>query len=374
MKHEMSKIQKSPTVISVVLPQFHPIPENDEWWGKGFTEWTNVVKARPQFPGHYQPHLPSELGFYDLRLPEARQQQAELAAEHGISGFCYYHYWFNGRQLLNRPFDSILKSGEPDFPFCLCWANESWGRSWTGIEREILIEQTYSIEDDETHFHAILPALSDPRYIRVNNCPLFIVYRADKLPNPQKTFDLWRNIAARSGVGDLCLAQFEADGGHTAIDPKTLGLNLSIEFTPDWRRLGGQYYATPKARLAMKLGLLSKGYGRHRVCDYKIMIEKILSKPTPPYPYIRCVTPGFDNTARRPHNATILLNADVGAYEDWLIKAVEWTEINNQPHEQIVFINAWNEWAEGNHLEPDSKNGRAYLEATRRAIMSSRKY
>jgi len=372
MKQEILPAQKLPTVIAVVLPQFHPIPENDEWWGKGFTEWTNVVKARPQFPGHYQPHLPSELGFYDLRLPETRQQQADLAAEHGIGGFCYYHYWFNGKQLLNKPFDAIIKSGKPDFPFCLCWANESWGRGWNGMEREVLIEQTYSAEDDDAHIRAILPALADPRYIRINNRPLLIVYKVAKLPHPQRTFERWRTIAAQAGIGGLCIAQFESYGSESGVDPKSLGLDLSIEFAPDWRRLGGQYYATPKARLAMALGLLPKGYGRHRVCDYRIMVEKTLSKPRPPYPYLRCVTPGFDNTARRPHNATILLNADAHAYENWLSRAVAWTEANNQEHEQIVFINAWNEWAEGNHLEPDTKNGRSYLEATRRAILSSK--
>ena len=235
---------ESPRAIAVVLPQFHPIPENDAWWGKGFTEWRNVVKAAPQFPGHYQPRLPGELGFYDLRLPEARAAQASLAAEYGIGGFCYYHYWFHGRRLLNRPMDEILRSGEPDFPFCMCWANESWSRTWQSSEHELLIAQHYSPADDEAHIRFMLPFLRDRRYIRVEGKPLFIVYKADKLPEPQRTYELWRSIALKEGVGELMLAQFESGGNGTGIDPRRLGLDLSIEFAPDWRRLGGQYYAT----------------------------------------------------------------------------------------------------------------------------------
>src|SRR5262249_26983694 len=191
--------------IAFHLPQFHPIPENDKWWGKGFTEWTNVVKAKPLFPGHYQPHLPADLGFYDLRLPEARAAQAELAADYGIYGFCYFHYWFHGRQLLERPVNEILRTGEPDFPFCLCWANESWSRPWDGGEKEILIEQCYSEADDLAHIRALLPFFLDERYIRVMGCPFFGVYRASKLPDPQRTTDLWRREAVRAGLKGLFL-------------------------------------------------------------------------------------------------------------------------------------------------------------------------
>lgn len=362
---------KRPLVISVVLPQFHPIPENDRWWGKGFTEWTNVVKARPLFKGHYQPHLPGELGFYDLRIPEVRQQQADLAREFGIDGFCYYHYWFNGRRLLNRPVDEILKSGQPDFPFCICWANENWTRAWDGRDREVLMEQQYGPEDDEAHINALLPCLSDPRYIRIGGKPLFIVYKAGNLPDPIRTFDLWRRIAAERGLGELCLAQFEAGGSGTAQDPKALGLDLSIEFTPDWRNLGGSLYSTPKARLAMALGLISKAYKNHKICDYKLMSDAAMSKPAPNYPFIRCVSPGFDSTPRRPNNATVILNNTPELYEKWLSKTIDWTKSHNASEHQMVFINAWNEWAEGNYLEPDARDGRGYLEATKRAVNGS---
>ena len=357
-----------PKVIAVVLPQFHPIPENDQWWGRGFTEWTNVVKARPVMKGHYQPHLPGELGFYDLRLPEARAAQAALAKEHGITGFCYYHYWFNGHQLLDRPLHEILHSGEPDFPFCICWANENWTRAWDGRDREVLMAQNYSLEDDERHIEALIPYLKDPRYIRVGSRPLLIIYKSSRLPNAKATFSLWRRKAFEAGLGELCLAHFESGGQGTSLIPSTLDLDLSIEFMPDWRNLGGELYATPKARLAMNLGLLSKAYKKHRICDYRRMVALAKQRITPNYPLIRCVTPGFDSTPRRPQGATILVNNSPECYEDWLRFALSWSRKNNSDDQQVVFINAWNEWGEGNHLEPDTKNGRAYLEATKRAI------
>ena len=354
-----------PLLISVVLPQFHPIPENDRWWTKGFTEWTNVAKTRPQFKNHYQPHLPGELGFYDLRLPEVREQQAQLAQEHGIGAFCYYHYWFNGNRLLERPVKEILESGKPGFPFCLCWANENWSRAWNGGEREVLIEQQYSDADDLNHIENLIPYFLDHRYLRVDGKPLFIVYKANHLPDPKRTFATWREVAIRRGVGELCLAQFEWGGDGSSKPPAALGLDLSIEFSPDWRRLGGQYYATTKARIAMALGLLPRAYGVHRVFDYGLMVDRVLKKDPPDYPFIRCVTPGFDNSARRKENATILVNSSPERYQAWLEKTIKLTAERNRPEHQIVFINAWNEWAEGNHLEPDAKYGRAYLEATR---------
>src|SRR6476620_7799168 len=173
--------------IAIHLPQFHPIPENDEWWGKGFTEWTNVTKAKPLFKGHYQPHLPADLGFYDLRLPEIREQQAQLAKEYGIYGFCYYHYWFNGRRLLERPFEEVFKSGKPDFPFMLCWANENWTRVWDGMNNEVLLAQNYSEEDDRAHIKTLIPYFKDSRYIKINRKPIIAIYRSSSLPNPKRT-------------------------------------------------------------------------------------------------------------------------------------------------------------------------------------------
>src|SRR5918911_547953 len=219
--------------IAFYLPQYHPIPENDRWWGKGFTEWTNVARARPLFPGHYQPHLPADLGFYDLRLPETRMVQAELARTHGIEGFCYWHYWFNGRRLLERPFNEVLASGEPDFPFCLAWANENWTRVWNGSERDVLIGQQYNEEDDRQHIRSLLAAFRDERYIRIDGKPVFLVYRAAKIPDPLRTTEVWREEAQKAGVGDLYLCRIESFPDERT-DPARLGFDAAVEFHPQW--------------------------------------------------------------------------------------------------------------------------------------------
>ncbi len=202
--------------LAFYLPQFHPIPENDEWWGPGFTEWANVARARPRYPGHYQPHVPGELGYYDLRVPEVREAQAALAREHGISGFVYYHYWFHGKRLLERPFEEVLESGSPDFPFALCWANEEWTRNWDAMTGTVLMPQEYSEEDDLAHIRYLIRAFQDPRYIRIDGRPLLLVYRAELLPDPQRTFRLWRDEAKAAGIPDLYLCYVESHGPPAA--------------------------------------------------------------------------------------------------------------------------------------------------------------
>jgi len=190
--------------IALYLPQFHPVPENDAWWGRGFTEWTNTAKAKPMFRGHAQPHVPADLGFYDLRVPETRAAQAALARRYGIEAFCYYHYWFAGRRILERPFAEVLASGQPDFPFCLCWANQTWSGIWHGAPDRILIEQTYpGPADHEAHFSALRPAFADPRYLRVEGRPLFLVYKPEELPDPAASLALWRRLAEAAGLGGL---------------------------------------------------------------------------------------------------------------------------------------------------------------------------
>lgn len=359
-------------LIAVYLPQFHPFKENDEWWGKGFTEWTNVAKSIPKFSGHYQPHLPRDLGFYDLRLPEARERQVELAREYGIGGFCYYHYWFNGKRLMERPITEVLASGKPDFPFCFCWANENWTRRWDGLESEILAEQRYSEEDDVNHIRSLFSAFEDKRYIRVNGRPLFSVYRTGHMPNPERTAEIWREEAMRAGIGELYLCRFEAWDGRRKVDPLSIGFDASIEFAPDWAHTGGQAYSTWKADILRKTGVLPSGLAENRLYDYRLMRRSMMAKEIA-FPTFRCVTPGFDNSARRTKGAHIIRESSPDEYEAWLMEALSWTAENNPPERQLVFVNAWNEWAEGNHLEPDLRFGTQYLEATRRALVSSAK-
>ncbi|NHC38033.1 glycoside hydrolase family 99-like domain-containing protein [Scytonema millei] len=354
-------------LIAFYLPQYHPIPENDEWWGKGFTEWTNVTKAKPLFSEHYQPHLPADLGFYDLRLSETRQAQADLAKEYGIYGFCYYHYWFNGKRLLERPFNDVLNSGQPDFPFCLCWANENWTRRWDGKEQNLLLKQIYSEEDDRLHMQWLAQAFSDRRYIKVDGKPLFLVYRATKLPNPQQTVKIWREEAKRLGVGEIFLCRVESFASEQE-DPRLIGFDASVEFQPDWTQLGLPLQKGRLWHLARKLGLAHQAYGNHNIYEYSTIVKHMLAKSNPTYQRFPCVTPSWDNTARRQAGAIILQNSTPEVYESWLRTIVDNTLANNYSTEKIVFINAWNEWAEGNHLEPCQKWGHAYLEATRMAL------
>src|SRR5450755_1537677 len=249
MDAQQSAAQRSTNLraIAFYLPQFHPVPENDEWWGAGFTEWRNVAKALPLFPGHHQPHVPADLGFYDLRVPEVREQQASLARQHGIHGFCYYHYWFNGRRILERPFNEVLASGKPDFPFCLCWANENWTRVWDGGEQNVLLQQHYSAQDDLAHIQALIPALADPRYIRINGRPLLLVYRTELLPEPARTAEIWRAEALRGGVGDLYLARVE--NFVSSVDPASIGFDAAVEFAPLGAQVGKIKFRGPTHRL-----------------------------------------------------------------------------------------------------------------------------
>jgi len=353
--------------IAFYLPQYHPIPENDEWWGKGFTEWTNVTKAKPLFPGHYQPHLPADLGFYDLRLPEARQAQADLAKAYGIYGFCYYHYWFNGKRLLERPVNEILSYGKPDFPFCLCWANENWTRRWDGQDQEMLMQQVYSDEDDLAHIRSLAQVFQDPRYIRINNKPLFLVYRVSNMPDPLRTAQIWRGEAHRLGIGDIYLGKVESISASHG-DPSLIGFDAAIEFQPHWEELGLPMQKGRRWDILRSLKITDQVYAEHNIFDYSIMVNRSLAKPLPNYKRFPCVTPSWDNSARRKANAIILRNASPEIYESWLKTVVQKTLQDTRNQEQLVFINAWNEWAEGNHLEPCRKWGYAYLEATQRAI------
>ena len=360
--------------IAFHLPQFHPIPENDEWWGKGFTEWTNVAKARPRFRGHYQPHLPADLGFYDLRLPEARLAQSELAAAYGIRGFCFYHYWFHGRRLLERPVDEIWKSGEPDFPFCLCWANENWTRRWDGHVNEILLAQRYSAADDLAHIRSLIPMFQDHRYIRVMDRPVFLVYRVSEHPEAERMTEIWRREAERAGLKGLYLVRVESYSDWP-IDPRTMGFDAALDFQPRFPLIMHLRIYRRKWWHIRRLGTHEPGLRECQVFEYQELVKRALADPEPAYPRIPCVSPGWDNSPRKKDDAHILVHSTPELYELWLSEVVKRRKIRlassggeAESTESLVFINAWNEWGEGNYLEPCQKWGRKYLEATQRAL------
>jgi len=350
---EMDKVR----AIAFYLPQYHPIPENDKWWGKGFTEWTYVARAKPLFPGHYQPQLPSELGFYDLRMAEVREAQADLAREYRIYGFCYHYYWFGGKRVLDRPLNEMLASGKPDFPFCLSWANENWTRRWDGREQEILLKQEYSDRWDGAFIQDILPALNDRRYIRVNGKPLLLVYRTESLPDAKKTAEIWREEAIRAGIGDLYLCRVES---FATLDPENIGFDAACQFPP---LLIGSAELDP---LLVFNGTDASAF-KGRMFDYQGLAQRALDSDAC-YKRFFGVTPSWDNTPRRGKYAYMWSNNSPGAYENWLAQAVKSTVSLYPAEERLIFVNAWNEWGEGCHLEPDQRYGRAFLEATRRAL------
>jgi hypothetical protein len=341
-------------VLAFYLPQFHPIPENDRWWGKGFTEWTRVTRARPQFAGHYQPHLPERLGFYDLRLPEARAGQAALARGHGIHGFCYYYYWFGTKTLLDRPLAEMLAGGEPDLPFCLCWANENWTRRWDGAERELLIEQRYGPELDAALIEDLMPMFRDRRYLRVRGAPVLLVYRPGSIPEPLATTARWRRAARERGLPDLHLVAALTFGVQ---DPRPLGFDAAVEFPPHGENL-------PENECAVDG--IDPAFGGV-VVDFQAVVRRRLELPPPPFRLYRTAMAGWDNTPRLGRRATVFQGASPAAYEEWLRALVTAARLGHPEH-RLIFVNAWNEWAEGAHLEPDERFGTGYLEATRRAL------
>ena len=351
-------------LVSFYLPQFHPIPENDAWWGVGFTEWKKVATAKPLFRGHDQPHVPADLGFYDLRLPDTRIAQAELAKAHGIEAFCYWHYWFHGKRLLERPFNEVLSTGHPDFPFCLAWANESWSRRWLGEEKSILIAQTYSAEDDRAHARWLLPAFADSRYLRCGNRPLFLVYRPTHLPEPKRTTDIFRECCVQNGLPEPYLLGIDAHCYN--VDCRELGFDGTLGFEPQLGVLPDFMEERPtvsKLRRNWKLGIPN---AKLKVYDDAYARERMRAARRSGFPVHPCVYVGWDNTPRRGRDGIIIRNGTPDRFEAVLRERI--ASVSQQPEEErFVFLNAWNEWAEGNHLEPDLANGLAYLGAVKRA-------
>jgi lipopolysaccharide biosynthesis protein len=340
--------------IAIYLPQFHPIPENDEAWGKNFTEWTNVKKGVPIFNGHYQPHIPHEdVGYYDLRDPEVLIKQARMAREHGIFGFAFYHYWFNGKRLLETPLDNMIKLGKPDFPFCLIWANENWTKRWDGSETEMIIKQDHSKEDDINHMTFLCEKVfSDSRYIKVDNKPLFLVYRTEIIPDLKQTVKLWKEIAQKYGFKDLYLVRVENVVKN--LDPKLMDFDAALEFGPDFGSITD-----------------STLINNYNIVNYESLMENMIAKEHK-YKTFNCIFPGWDNSPRRKKlRGSVFINNRPELFKLFLkaqiINSLKRIHIKD---EQLLFINAWNEWGEGCHIEPDAEYGYAYLEICKDVLQS----
>lgn len=357
--------KKKARVIAFYLPQFHPTPENDEWWGKGFTEWTNVASARVLFKGHEQPCVPADLGFYDLRLPETRIAQAEMAATYGVEGFCYWHYWFGGRRMLERPFNEVLSSGSPDFPFCVGWANHSWNGIWKDEPHRKLIDQTYpGEEDDRAHFEYLLKAFSDHRYITVDGKPLLVIFKPTDMPDPKRRFDLWRELALKAGLKGLYIVGINMLDFKSA---KELGLDAVTVSTLAVTNTGN---AVVNEASRIVWGIRKRlSLGGPRVVEYSEAIKHLIPDlnqfDCEAYP---CVFPNWDNTPRKGRKGLVIAHSTPELFEGHLGEAVKAVADRDEDH-KLIFLKSWNEWAEGNHLEPDTKWGLQYLQALKKVIL-----
>ncbi|MBO9709817.1 MAG: glycoside hydrolase family 99-like domain-containing protein [Caulobacter sp.] len=344
-------------VIAFYLPQFHAIPENDRWWGPGFTEWTNVTRALPNFEGHYQPHRAGELGHYDLTHPSTMTRQAQLAREYGVDGFCFYYYSFSGSRVMERPLEQILADPDWDFPFCICWANENWTRTWDGQEKSVLLSQRYGDRDLDELIEDAMRHMRHPAYIRIDGRPLFIVYRPGLIPDIAAVAERWRQACRDAGIGEIYLSFVENfENALTYPDPAKIGFDATIEFPP----------AGMAAEIAPPGPVYNPDYAG-TVCDYHEVVRKYAREPVPGHTRFRGAMPSWDNTARRQDVSYVFQNASPGAFQAWLEKLFDETRAQNYGDERLVFVNAWNEWAEGAHLEPDQRFGRGWLEAVRNA-------
>ncbi|WP_211172662.1 glycoside hydrolase family 99-like domain-containing protein [Chitinophaga sp. Ak27] len=343
-------------IIAFYLPQFHPIPENDEWWGRGFTEWTNVGKARPMFRNHYQPHIPGELGYYDLRLEETRIAQAKMATEYGVDGFAYWHYWFGGKRILERPFNEVLYSGKPDFPFCLAWANETWSGIWHGNPGKVLIEQSYpGREDYLRHYEFARTAFLDNRYMKVDNCPIFMLYRPNNVPGVANFINYWNELAIKDGFNGIHFIALSNNPDAETDDLLKKGFSA----------VGPNRLANLPSTASFFSKVKRKVLKRPFIMDYKKASRLFIGELERREECYPSIIPGWDNSPRSGNRAMILTDSSP---EDFYEHVKEVLHINKNKKNKIILLKSWNEWAEGNYMEPDVKFGRDYLEALQRAI------
>jgi len=361
--------------IAFYLPQFHPTPQNDEWWGPGFTEWTNVAKARPLFRGHYQPDIPADLGFYDLRLPETREAQAELAKQHGIHGFCYWHYWFAGTSMLERPFNEVLNSGKPDFPFCLAWANHTWSRIWEGLSEKILIEQTYpGMEDHKNHFYSLLESFKDDRYIKIDGKPLFLIFDPMSIPESKLVLDYWRELAQLSGLKGLYIVASLEDVLSVDLevwDPKVHGFDAVT--VSNQTAIAHAKEVTNNIRTKLKKIWHKLPYFNNRpfhIYRYKDALPYFFASTTNDTKYHPCIVPNWDNTPRHGKKGVVLLKPTPELFRLQVREAIL-RVFNKKDDRSLIFIKSWNEWAEGNYLEPSIRHGKKFLEVVKEELMKA---
>ena len=365
--------KNNPQVIAFYLPQYHPIPENDEWYGKGFTEWTNVGKAKPQFKGHYQPRVPADLGYYDLRLPQVRQAQADLAKEAGITAFCYYHYWFgNGKQLLEMPFNEVVRLGEPDFPFCLAWANHTWYRKmWDSekniLSKEVLVKQEYPGEKDiEQHFYSLLEAFKDKRYYKIHDKLVFVLYKAENIPNVDFFKEKWQQLAKENHLPAFFFVSYSDDiyrlqnDTHKNCDASILSLKTDTGSKGSSTKMR-KYY---RVLMMLVARFLQKPM---QVFEYVDVLPKLVNPLFSEKRIYPVLIPNWDYTPRRGAGGLIFHNAAPSLFKKHVLQV--FNLIKNKPEDdQIVFLKSWNEWGEGNYMEPDLKYGKGYIKALREAI------
>lgn len=376
-------------VIAYYLPQFHPIPENDKYWGKGFTEWTNVAKAKPLFKGHYQPRIPADLGFYDLRLPEVREQQAQMAREAGIEGFCYWHYWFgNGKRLLQRPFNEVLQSGKPDFPFCLAWANHSWKTStWeNGGKDRMIVEQRYLGEEDYTlHFQEVLPAFKDKRYITIEGKPLFAIFDPYNFQDVSNFIKTWQRLAKENGLKGIYFIamsnststlQRNADGTLKRVAPNLQSservyndlLNLGFDGINSFGKSRAEMlYMGKYARIAKKLLHQYLPFLPTHCINYEKITQHFFAPEDSWQNVYPSIFPQWDRTPRAGNSEGVYVNATPTTFKKHIQNALNVIKNKDMEH-RILFLRAWNEWGEGNYVEPDLKYGHAFLDAIKEAI------